>query len=74
MKKFILAIALLVGFASAQAGLVCRDDGWGNQVCTDDSGFQSKTYRDQGLGQKYEDTQGNRWTCRKGVFGGTVCN
>lgn len=78
MKKTILLVIPLVSLAfTADAGMRCKTDYFGNYVCEgtgQDAGYRTTTKRDYFGNDVTTDNYGNRRTCKTDYFGNYVCN
>ena len=78
ITMLVLPVILYFGFAfSANAGVRCSTDYFGNQTCYgtgNDSGYRSQGSTDYFGNQTWTDNKGNRTRCTTDYFGNTNCN
>lgn len=77
MKTLILAAAVVAFSVSANAGVRCSKDYFGNVTCYgtgQDSGYSSRTTEDYFGNTTTRDNRGNTVRCRKDYFGNVTCD
>ena len=77
MKSIITVLAVSLFAFSANAGVRCSKDYFGNVTCYgtgQDSGYSSRTTEDYFGNTTTRDNRGNTVRCRKDYFGNVTCD
>jgi len=76
MKSIITILAVSFFAFSANAGMRCTKDAWGNVTCYgtgNDAGYSSRTTEDAWGNTTTYDNEGNTTRCSKDAWGNVTC-